>query len=335
MSLKSYLKDHIIHILFSLLLIIVVEAILILFCTTLTLQAFVDTVILFIIVSVFLYDYARCVKFYNDFEAKLSQLQEKYFIAEMLTEPSFYQGKILYNSLVEITKSMNDEIQNHIRISNEFKKYVETWVHEIKLPIAALKLMVHNHQDFATRKMNIQIKKIDSCVEQVLYYIRSEVPQNDYVIGQCSLKKIVDTAIRDNKDILILNHFVLEEHVKDVTILTDEKWLVFMIGQIISNSVKYTQKENKKLCFFSEKFQRYVKLVIEDNGIGIEFSDLPRVFDKSFTGQNGHHISVSTGMGLYLCKQLCTELGHDIEIESQKDEYTRVILTINTVCHEA
>lgn len=335
MSLKSYLKDHIIHIMLSLLLIIIVEAVLLMFRTTLTLQIFVDSVILIAMVFIFWYDYDRCVKFYNDFETKLSQLQEKYLITEMLTEPSFYQGKILYNSLVEITKSMNDEIQNHIRISNEFKEYIETWVHEIKLPIAALKLIVHNNQASATRKLNAQIKKIDSYVEQVLYYIRSEVPQNDYVIGECSLKKAVDTAIRDNRDILILNQFLLEEHVRDVTILTDEKWLVFMLGQIISNSVKYTQRENKKLCFSSEEFSKSVKLIIEDNGIGIDLSDLPRIFDKSFTGQNGRNVSVSTGMGLYLCKKLCMELGHGIEVESKKDEYTRVILTINAVHHEA
>ena len=334
MNLKAYLKDHIIHIVLALLQMIMVEAVLLLFCTTLTFQIFVASIILFIVVSVFLYDYRRCVKFYNDFETKLSQLQEKYLITEMLTEPSFYQGKILYNSLVEITKSMNDEIQNHIRISNEFKQYIETWVHEIKVPIAALTLIVHNHQSSATRKLNTQIKKIDSYVEQVLYYIRSEVPQNDYAIGTCSLKKIVDTAIRDNRDILILHHFLLEEQVKDVNVLTDEKWMVFMLGQMISNSVKYTQKEMKKISFSSQEFSGKVKLIIEDNGIGIDLGDLPRIFDKSFTGQNGRNVTASTGMGLYLCKKLCTELGHSIEVESQKDEYTRVILTINAVCHE-
>lgn len=328
MKLTNYLKDKLVHLILFFCLLISIEIVLILFDTVYTLQVFIYFLLILFTIIIILYDYNRKKSFYNDMKNKLDSLDDKFLIIEMLERPTFIEGKYLYDSLVDICKSMNDKIEEYVRTSNELKRYIETWVHEIKIPIFALKLLIHNHHDNASRKLKSQLIKIDSYVEQVLYYIRSEVPQNDYIIGQYSLKKIVDSSINANKDSLILNHFSIIEEIEDTIILTDEKWLSFMIGQIINNAIKYANKNDHQIIFSTKQLEKKVKLIIEDNGIGIIEEDLPRVFEKSFTGYNGRTYKASTGMGLYLCKSLCLELGHDIEIESVKNKFTRIIITL-------
>lgn len=328
MKIKNYLIDHLVHILIGIGSILTIDIILFLFQSTTTLIIFITIVCLLGIILIFIYDYYRKKFFYQNLHLKLANLKEKFLITEMIEEPDFIEGQILYDSLVDTTKSMNDEVQHHIRISNEFKQYIETWVHEIKLPIQALKLIIHNRSDDQYRRLNEQITKIDGYVEQVLYYIRSEVSQNDFIIARYSLKEIVLAAIQENRDTLILNHFTLKVEMEDIMVLTDEKWLIFILGQIMSNSVKYAKERKRQLLFYISNQCEKVTLIIEDNGLGIDAGDLPRVFDKSFTGKNGHEHFSSTGMGLYLCKQLCQELGHSIEIKSKKNEYTKVMITI-------
>lgn len=337
MNKKRYIKDHEIHILIALSMMIVIEGILVLFRNTLTECIFAGSVFLAGAVGVMVYDYCRISRFYKEFELRLDELEEKYFIVELLEYPSFLSGQILFDGLREITKSMNDEIQRHIRISNEFKSYIETWVHEIKLPIQALKLLLYNNEALplegssSSRRLKEQIKRIDSYVEQVLYYIRSEVPQNDFVIARYSLKDIVDQAIKENRDALILNRFSLKERIPDIYVFTDEKWLSFILGQVISNAVKYAKNEDRTLAFdvvCSDSC--HIQLIVEDHGIGIDAKDIPRIFEKSFTGENGRSISSSTGMGLYLCRKMCSELGHTIQVETEKGKYTKILIGLKT-----
>ena len=269
MKLTNYLKDKLVHLSLFFCLLISIEIVLILFDTVYTLHIFIHFLLILFAIIIILYDYNRKKSFYNDMKNKLDSLDDKFLIIEMLERPTFIEGKYLYDSLVDICKSMNDKIEEYVRTSNELKRYIETWVHEIKIPIFALKLLIHNHHDKASRKLKSQLIKIDSYVEQVLYYIRSEVPQNDYIIGQYSLKKIVDSSINANKDSLILNHFSIIEEIEDTIILTDEKWLSFMIGQIINNAIKYANKNDHQIIFSTKQLEKKVKLIIEDNGIGI------------------------------------------------------------------
>lgn len=189
MKLTNYLKDKFVHLILFFCLLISIEIVLILFDTVYTLQIFIHFLLILFAIIIILYDFNRKKSFYNDMKNKLDFLDDKFLIIEMLERPTFIEGKYLYDSLVVICKSMNDKIEEYVRTSNELKRYIETWVHEIKIPIFALKLLIHNHHDTASRKLKSQLIKIDSYVEQVLYYIRSEVPQNDYIIGQYSLKK--------------------------------------------------------------------------------------------------------------------------------------------------
>lgn len=329
MNWLTYLKDHIVHFLLFFLLLVLIEGILLLFHTSFAIHIFLFFILFIIHVMLILYDYFRCKKFYQNFEKKLQLLERKYVILEMMERPSFLEGKIFYDSLQEITKAMNDKIECHARLNEEFKQYINTWVHEIKLPIAAIKLIVHNNKGDFSRKLLSQIKRIDNDIEQVLYYIRSEVPEKDYRIQTYPLKSMIDAAIKENKDSLILEHFFVENAVSSIDILTDRKWFFFILGQLISNAIKYAKNTDKSLKFYTQISENMVKLIIEDHGIGIEKGDLPRIFEKSFTGKNGYATSYSTGMGLYLCKKMCNELGHTIKAESELGNYTKIFILIN------
>ena len=231
----------------------------------------------------------------------------------------------------EMEHSMTDTVEQQIRKNGEFKRYIETWIHEIKIPIASTNLILFNHREDMERRMKEQIRRIESYVEQVLYYLRGEVPEKDYCIGGYGLKEIVQSTVRDNKDSLILNGFSVLVELRDEKVYTDRKWLRFMLGQILSNAVKYAAEDERKIRIFTKKVQSSenssgeagIWLWIEDNGIGITEKDLPRIFEKSFTGDNGRKSS-STGMGLYICRRLCEELGHKILAESEPGKYTRI-----------
>ena len=244
---------------------------------------------------------------------------------EMLEKPEFLEGQIFYNVLSEMQKSMNDEIFVQIRKNNEFKRYIETWVHEVKLPIASIRLILHEYKGTSARILKEQMGRIESYVEQVLYYLRSEVPEKDYRIAPHSLKKLTNQCISENRDSLILNKIKIVQETQDISVYTDEKWMRFILGQIISNAVKY-KKEDSIIRIWSHQDEKHSFLHILDNGMGIAKEDLPRVFEKSFTGKNGRIQQASTGMGLYLCNTLCKRLGHRLAVQSKEGEYTEITI---------
>ena len=176
--------------------------------------------------------------------------------------------------------------------------------------------------------IDIKTEKLDNYIDQILYYVRSENAEKDYIIKETSLNDIIKNVALKNKDDLLENNVDLIVDVSDEKVLTDSKWLEFILNQIINNSIKYKRDNigsyiKIKVCENTNS----VKLFIEDNGIGISKNDLPQVFDKWFTGENGREKSKSTGMGLYIAKKLCVKLGHRIEIESEAGSFTRVVIT--------
>ena len=277
--------------------------------------------LLFIII--FLYDFFRKYFYYKDILSKLELLDEKYLICEMISKPNFLDGEIFYQMLYEINKSMNENIRDYREKINDFKEYVELWIHEVKIPLSALILYTHNKKiDKALVK---EINRVDNYLEQILYYIRVENTEADYIIKEVDLNKVIRDVMLKNKDILLERKIEITSDVRDSKVLTDYKWLEFMINQIISNSMKYMRDiENKKIEIRAYKKDNCVVLEILDNGMGIPKSDLSRVFNKTFTGQNGRKVPGSTGMGLYIVSNLCKKLGHKLEIESNEGEYTKV-----------
>ena len=323
MKLRDYLKDKIIIIILVILTYFIILSFMIGFkivdefrwCFTILYS------LLFIII--FLYDFFRKYFYYKDILSKLELLDEKYLICEMISKPNFLDGEIFYQMLYEINKSMNENIRDYREKINDFKEYVELWIHEVKIPLSALILYTHNKKiDKALVK---EINRVDNYLEQILYYIRVENTEADYIIKEVDLNKVIRDVMLKNKDILLERNIEITSDVRDSKVLTDYKWLEFMINQIISNSMKYMRDiENKKIEIKAYKKDNCVVLEILDNGMGIPKSDLSRVFNKTFTGQNGRKVPGSTGMGLYIVSNLCKKLGHKLEIESNEGEYTKV-----------
>ena len=324
MNLKNYIKDKVVYILMYIVLLITILFLLYMFRVPTTLIISVTIVMTIFIIGIILYDYFIKMRFYNNFIDNLNQLDKKYLITSIINKPSFIEGQILYDSLYEIDKSMYEEIETYKNSINDFKEYIEMWIHEVKLPIASSTLMLHNKKPDSNKKIKEQINRIENYVEQVLYFVRSENLEKDYLIRTYNLEEIVNKVIRKNKESLLLKSIAIEIGDIDKIILSDGKWLEFIINQIVSNSIKYSKKSNSKIKFNSKSMDDFIILQIEDNGIGINEKDINKVFNKSFTGENGRNISSSTGMGLYLVNKLCTKLGHKITIESEVDKFTKV-----------
>lgn len=329
MKLKYYLQDKVVHIVMYIVLIGLTQFMLYMFKVPSPLMISIVILMLTFIILEGIYDYNRKKDFFNEFLENLEQLDKKYLITEIIKKPNFIEGKIIYESLQDINKNIYEEIEQYKNSVSDFKEYIEMWIHEVKIPIASSVLMLHNNKPDTVKKVQLQINRIESYVEQVLYYVRSKNAEKDYLIKECNLKEIINSVVRKNKDILISKHIAIKVENISESILSDSKWLEFIINQIISNSIKYSKDESPRISFRSESKEGKIILHIEDNGLGINKGDLPRVFNKSFTGENGRGNSSSTGMGLYLCKKLCNKLGHFIEINSEKNIFTMVSIYFN------
>ena len=266
--------------------------------------------------------YSMKKKEYDEIISIVDNLEEKYLIAEILKKPKNFKNKAYYYALKKACKSMNDKIVDLEIDIRDYHDYIESFVHEIKTPISAISLLCDNRQD-----MNIksQVNKINNFVEQMLFYARSDSVEKDYFIRKISLEDLVHTVIMDYRENLMQNRICLDIDNLQNCVYTDEKWLVFIIGQILQNSIKYMDKEDKLIKIYSLNKKNKIVLVIEDNGQGIRDCDLPRVFDYGFTGTDRNK-EYSTGIGLYLCKKLCDRLNLSIDIESVYKKFTRVTI---------
>ena len=250
-------------------------------------------------------------------------LEETYYIADVLPKPKGFQNKAYYYALKKACKSMNDEISKITEEKQEYQEYVESFAHEIKIPIGALSLTFDNTKNYTLKK---ETDKIFQLVEQMLYYARSGNTEKDFFIKQLHLEDVIHYVILKFRRSLMENKAIISIHDIDHIIYTDEKWLMFILSQIVQNSIKYFDKQENRLTIYSQDNGTNILLVIEDNGCGIKESDLSRVFEKGFTGSNRTKTN-ATGMGLYLSKKLCNRLGLKLNIASEEKEYTKLTLT--------
>ena len=323
MKLSEYLKDKVYFIIVNLIFISIIILLLLAFKVRFSLIMVVTFLLITENILLLMIDYFRKKNFYTSLIQKLEELDKKYLILEMMSRPSFYEGKILYDTIYETDKSMIENVNEYLSNIEDFKDYIEMWIHEVKIPISSLVLMSHNHKELNNTYIN-EVKKLNDYVDQVLYYVRSNYAENDYIIKENNLDKIIKDVILKNKDELLLNNINIETNIKGNKVLTDSKWLEFILNQIINNSIKYKKDNDSIIKIESFKENDKTILSIYDNGIGINKKDIKNVFKKSFTGENGRNLSKSTGMGLYIAKRLCDKLGHKILIESEKNEYTIV-----------
>ena len=261
-------------------------------------------------------------------------LSERYLISEVMELPEQAEDQVYYQLLKMAGKSMLEQIGEVRRERLEYKEYIEQWIHEIKTPITAMKLLCENHRTVWTKELLQELEKTNRFTEQALYYARSEHTEKDYSVREMSLSQVVHQAIADNKYLLLQSGVRLEVEEMEDTVYSDEKWVRFILNQLIANAVKYRSGQ-PVLRISARRQQDQVILVVEDNGIGISPADLPRVFEKGFTGQNGRMVQQSTGIGLYLCKRLCDKLGIGIAAESS-GQGTAISLAfhINCLIHE-
>lgn len=250
----------------------------------------------------------------------IDHLEEKYLAVEMIKKPKRLENEAYYYALKKSSKAMNDKLTELQHKYQDYEEYIESFVHEIKTPLAAISLYCDNKKD---KELKQEVTKMDNLVEQILFFARSENTEKDYFVKQLELSEIIHQVVMQNKDYFLINNIKIKTSSLNFFVATDEKWLKFIINQIINNSIKYMDKKDKIITISALEDKNKIILEIKDNGCGIKESDLPRVFEKGFTGSNRKK-EHSTGIGLYLCKKLCDRLNLNIQIESKKKEYTKV-----------
>lgn len=327
MNIGKYIKEKKENIILFIILVIILLFLLDLFGVNKYLTIMILSLLSIYFIVDFLTFYLKRKKYYDNFLNNLNLLDKKYLILETLEEPEFLDGKFFYDALYKIDKSMMENINNYRNETEDFKEYVEMWIHEIKIPIAGLMLMYHNNKTINKNFLD-QLNSLDNLTDQILYYVRSNYAEKDFLIKEASIDKIINEVLLKNKDSILENHIDVTVDVKNIKVLTDSKWLVFILNQIINNSIKYCDKNRKSyIMFYIEDNEKETTLHIKDNGIGVNASDLKHVFDKSFTGENGRKMRNSTGFGLYISKKLIEKLGHKISATSEENKYFEIAIT--------
>jgi signal transduction histidine kinase len=277
----------------------------------------------------FLWDFQRRSRYYNQLLTLLDLLDEKTLLTELAERPYFLDGQILLDILQKNSKYQNDKISETQKLNRDYRDFLDTWVHEIKTPITSARLIVENEKNPTTIKIDDELRKIDHFVELVLYYARSRDVEKDFKIEKTTATSLVNRALKTYSKALIQTQCHIHTEQLDIPVFADTKSGAFLIGQIISNAIKY-RRENFVLKFSTRIEENRLCLLIQDNGMGIAAADLHRVFDKGFTGENGRRFPQSTGIGLYLCKRLCDKMNVGLSIESIEGAETTVTLYFPT-----
>lgn len=325
MKFRDFLKEKLYYIILLAFILISSDILLMIYNISLFMVLYITIVPILGFLICLIIEYNIKNSFYKRLEKQMAELDEKYLISEIVQNPNFIEGKILINTIQDIDKSMLENVNKYKHLTEDYKEYIELWIHEIKIPIATSKLIIENNKSKETKSIDEELGKIENFVEQVLYYARSNNVEKDYYISKTKLSEIVNSAILKNKNILLSNKINLEIGDIDKQVVTDSKWTIFILNQIIQNSVKYMNKDIKTMKIYAEEKKEKVILYIQDNGMGVGKGEIARVYDKGFTGENGRILGKkSTGIGLYLCKKLCDRLGLGIDFNSQKDIGTEV-----------
>lgn len=245
-------------------------------------------------------------------------------VTEMLPAVEGIEEEDYQNVLCLLTGEHGDFVQTSHMNYNEMVDYYTVWAHQIKTPIAAMKLTLQNEDTQFSRKLSNDLFRIEQYVEMVLTFLRLDSESTDYVIKEYDLDGIVRQAVKKFSGEFISRKISLVYEPLQATVITDEKWLSFVIEQILSNALKYTPSGSITIRLESDK-----NLYICDTGMGIAPEDLPRIFENGYTGYNGRTDKRASGIGLYLCKRICEKLGHGIKAESKLDEGTTIILDVS------
>ncbi len=261
-----------------------------------------------------------------EWKSILDGLDRKYLFTECVPQPKrLYERRLL--ELVRLAgRDMTGAVSDAQASQREYQEYVERWVHEIKAPLTAARLICRELDGDTRRKLTAELSQIEAHVERALFYARAKNPEQDCLFRQTELEKIAAQAIENHRSLLIQNGIRVEMENMNCTVYTDEKWAVFILGQLLQNAARYRGAE-PVITLFAKPLGRQTRLIVQDNGIGIPAHELPRVFERGFTGSNGRMRGGSTGIGLYLCRKLAVFLELELRMDSQEGVGTTVTLT--------
>lgn len=268
---------------------------------------------------------------YFRFRKKLRQLDrtsQDLIYLEYLPETPDAVEKKYQEMLQDMKKKIREQKAQDQYTYREMVEYYTLWAHQIKTPIAAMRLLLQQEESDKNRELLSELFKIEQYVLMVLQYLRLESESNDLVLEKQSLDPVIRQAVRKYAPLFIRKKLTLVYDPVDVQVLTDEKWLEFVLEQILSNSIKYTKRGSVAIYMDDQEEKT---LVIADTGIGIAPEDIPRIFEKGYTGLNGRYDKRSTGIGLYLCRRALNRLSHTIRIESEPGRGTRVYIGLGTI----
>lgn len=264
-------------------------------------------------------DYRRYKKRYDHISLlRNSPLEEEYdFSGSVLKIEEAYQ---------ELVMLFQGNLADHSMISNEkynqMMDYYTMWVHQIKTPIASMRITLENMDSPEARKLTADLLRIEQYVNMVLTYLRLQSESSDYVLKDYEIDELVKPAIRRFSSEFIGRRLSLSYEPIRERVVTDEKWFGFVLEQVLSNALKYTKEGGIRI------YMEDTNLVVEDTGIGIAPEDVPRIFEKGFTGFNGRLDQKASGIGLFLCKKICDRLKLPIRAESKTSEGTRILIGV-------
>ena len=282
--------------------------------------------LLLVFAAVQLADFLRQRARLRELEAILDGLDQKYLFAECVPTPRSLYERRLFELTRRAGRAMTGAVSDARAAQREYREYVEGWVHEIKTPITAARLICQKLDGDTRRRLICELDQVQAHVERALFYARAESPERDCVIRQTQLSQLVAQAVGEHRALLIQSGVRVETDGLDRSVYTDGKWAAFILGQLLQNAARYRGPE-PVVTISARPLGRQVQLTVADNGLGIPAQELPRVFDRGFTGSNGRARGGSTGIGLYLCKKLAVFLELGLEISSEEGRGTTVTLT--------
>lgn len=270
-------------------------------------------------------EYVRRKRYFGQIEQILENADQKYLLGELMPESFRLEDRLYRDIIRRSNKSVIEKIHELEDARKDYREYIESWIHEVKAPIASICLLCEKQKGETGRRILMENGRTENYVDIALFYARSDEVYKDYLIKETTLQGTAEEVLRKNKYYLIQNRIQAEVRCPDI-VYTDAKWIAFILNQVVLNAVKYRRDSEPRIVISTERKSHSVLLAVEDNGIGICPEDLPRIFDKGFTGTNGRAGLKSTGMGLYLCRKLCGKLGIRIGAQSEEGRGTRITL---------
>ena len=254
----------------------------------------INIAFLILFFTVIFVEFFRRYDYYNNILKMLDEMEEKYLIFDLIETKDFLDSNVMEEIIKLGNYSMNNKVNKYRLSQEEYKDYIELWVHEIKTPLSALKLMVDNNN---FKNVKNEIERINYYIEQSLYYARSSSVEKDYLIEEVNLELSIKKVVRQLSNNFIQKNISVDLDLKANNVFSDSKWIEFIIKQILINSVQYSNN-NTSVKIISRNSDNAIILEIIDEGIGIKDTDIARVFELGFTDESGRVYNQATGMGL-------------------------------------